>query len=212
MRSCWKWLLVVLAVPVACRQGELPDPSGRRVDTGALSHGMIELGEQLEDPYSVENMREALAKLYPTRAGEIPVSTTDLYVRFLPVNEDQYAKLLAMDLRLTDHPVEYRSVREGDYYHDPEVAEEAITWQYAVVPRNFKFPAGIRYEILHECFISENDPVTRSEPGIDWNAVERTCSRKHGMTMHPKARFSRPGGSRWRIPMPSAGNPTALPA
>ena len=115
----------MLAVPMACRQGELPDPSGRRVDPGALSHGMIELGEQLEDPYSVENMREALAALYPTRAGEIPVSTTDLYVRFLPADEEQYARLLALDLRLMDHPVDYRIVREGDYYHDPEISEDA---------------------------------------------------------------------------------------
>ena len=164
---------MLLAVPVACRQEAVPGAGGRQVDPGALSHGMIELGEKLEDPYSVENMREALATLYPTRAGEIPVSTTDLYVRFLPANEEQYARLLAMDLQLTDHPVDYRIVREGDWYHDPEVAEEAITWQYAVVPHRFRFPSDIRYEILDECFISENDPVTRSEEGIDWEAVER---------------------------------------
>ena len=170
----------MLAVPMACRQGELPDPSGRRVDPGALSHGMIELGEQLEDPYSVENMREALAALYPTRAGEIPVSTTDLYVRFLPADEEQYARLLALDLRLMDHPVDYRIVREGDYYHDPEISEDAITWQYAVVPRNFTFPSGIRYEILDECFISEHDPVTRADTGIDWDAVEREAYVRTG--------------------------------
>ena len=180
MRNCAKWLLLLLAMPMACQRGELPDPTGRRVDPGALSHGMIELGEQLEDPYSVENMREALAALYPTRAGEIPVSTTDLYVRFLPVDEDQYARLLALDLQLTDHPVDYRIVREGDYYHDPEVAEDAITWQYAVVPQNFTFPAGIRYEILDECFISEHDPVTRADTGIDWEAVEREAYVRTG--------------------------------
>ena len=107
MRSCLKWLLLMLAVPMACRQGELPDPSGRRVDPGALSHGMIELGEQLEDPYSVENMREALAALYPTRAGEIPVSTTDLYVRFLPADEEQYAAYTGGTLSLALRNLEF---------------------------------------------------------------------------------------------------------
>lgn len=164
---------MLLAVPVACQQEDAPGTAGRQVDPGTLSHGMIELGEKLEDPYSVENMQEALARLYPTRAGEIPVSATDLYVRFLPADEEQYARLLAMDLQLTDHPVDYRIVREGDWYHDPEVSEEAITWQYAVVPHSFRFPSDIRYEILDECFISENDPVTRAEEGIDWEAVER---------------------------------------
>jgi hypothetical protein len=101
-------------------------------------------------------------------------------VRFLPKSEEEYALLLSKGLRLTDHPVDYRIAREGDYYHDPEIAEEAITWQYAVVAKDFTFPAGIRYEVLDECFISENDPVTRTESGIDWDAVEAEAYRLTG--------------------------------
>ena len=179
MRRCWN-LLLPLTLLVACQQEEMAGPDDRRTAQPAVAHGMIELGEKLEDPYTVENMREAVASLYPTRAGEIVISTTDLYVRFLPVSEADYTSLVELGVRMTDHPMDYRIVREGDYYHDPELDDDAITWQYAVVPRDFKFPAGIRYEVLDECYISENDPVTRAESGLDWDAVEAEAYRLTG--------------------------------
>ena len=178
MKSCWK-LLLPLTMLVACQREEVPVQEPRQVDWKSVSHEMIELGEKLEDPYTVENMREAVASLYPTRAREIEITPTDLYVRFLPRTGDEFALLLSRGLKLIDHPVDYRIVREGDYYHDPEVSSEAITWQYAVVPKDFNFPSGIRYELLDECFISENDPATRSD-GIDWAAVEEEAFRLTG--------------------------------
>jgi hypothetical protein len=47
-----------------------------------------------------------------------------------------------------------------------------MTWQYAVVAPDFKFP-DIRYEIIDECYIAEHDTATRGDEGIDWEAVER---------------------------------------
>ena len=172
--------MLPLTLLAGCSEEGMPDPEGRRVDVSALAHGMIELGEKLEDPYTVANMQEAVARLYPTRAGAVAIQATDLYVRFLPKSEEEYALLLSMGLKLTDHPVDYRIVKEGDYYHDPAVSENAITWQYAVVAKDFDFPAGIRCEILDECYISENDPVTRAESGIDWDAVEAEAYRLTG--------------------------------
>ena len=179
MRNCWKVLLPLMLL-TGCHEEGLPGPDERRVDMSALSHGMIELGEKLEDPYTVENMQEAVASLYPTRAGRVSIKATDLYVRFLPKNEEEYALLLSKGLKLTDHPVDYRIVKEGDYYHDPELSENVITWQYAVVSKDFEFPAGVRSEILDECYLSENDPVTRAESGIDWDAVEAEAYRLTG--------------------------------
>ena len=86
MRNCWK-LLLPLALLTGCQGEDVPGPDGRRVDMTALSHGMIELGEKLEDPYTVENMQEAVARLYPTKASGIVITATDLYVRFLPRTE-----------------------------------------------------------------------------------------------------------------------------
>mgnify|MGYP003313636360 CR=1 FL=1 len=78
----------------------------------------------------------------------------------------------AMGLRLIDHPLDYAIAVEGDWYHDPEVSRDSITWQYAVVPTDFVFP-DIRHEIIDECYLSENDVATRSDDGIDWDEVER---------------------------------------
>ena len=55
-----------------------------------LSHERIVLGKRLDNPYTTDNMTKALASLYPTKAGRIDVTATDLYVRFLPKNEKEF--------------------------------------------------------------------------------------------------------------------------
>ena len=136
-----------------------------------IPHGMIVLGERLENPYTTENITKALNSLYPTKADRVDVKTTNLYVRFLPCSEAEFETLSGLGLNLTDHPLDYDIVVEGDWYHDPEIPEGNLTWQYAVVSPDFSFP-DIAYEIIDECYIAENDPGTRSD-GIDWEAVER---------------------------------------
>ena len=171
-------MLVPLLMLAACERDEHTGSS--RAPLTEVEHGMIQLGEKLDDPYTVENMRAALAKVYPTKADRIDITATDLYVRFLPEDDEQMTTLRKLGLNLTDHPVDYRIVREGDYYQDPEVGDNAITWQYAVVPHDFTFPAGIRKEVLDECYISEHDPVTRADPDIDWLSVEQEAFRLTG--------------------------------
>ena len=180
-----RFTCIVLLLPVlllgACGRELVPEPTSSRTPEKGLSHGMIQLGEKLDDPYTVENMQSALAKVYPTKADRIDIVATDLYVRFLPRDDAELKRLQALDLYLMDHPMDYRIVQEGDYYQDPEVGEDAITWQYAVVPRDFKFPPAIRHELLDECYLSEHDPVTRSiEDDIDWSLVEREAFRLTG--------------------------------
>ena len=173
-------ILLPLSMLLACEHIESPDGPSLRGPLEKVEHGLIQLGEKLDDPYTVENMRNALAKVYPTKADRVDISVTDLYVRFLPKDEAGLEQLQELGLYLLDHPMDYRIVREGDYYQDPEVGDEAITWQYAVVPHDFTFPAGIRYEVLDECFISEHDPVSRAAADIDWGLVEEEAFRMSG--------------------------------
>ena len=144
-----------------------------------LSHGMIELGDKLEDPYTVENVTKAIASLYPTKASRIEIKPTDIYVRFLPANEEQMDRLMEIGVEFLDHPMDYTIKKDGDYYHDPGVDEEEITWQYCVMPSGSAFPEGITYEVLDYCYISENDPATRAAD-IDWDAVEKEAFRLTG--------------------------------
>lgn len=139
-----------------------------------LKHDKIVLGERLENPYKTENMTKAFAALYPTKADRVEIKTTNLYVRFLPADERQYEVLEEMGIEMLDHPMDYSITVDGDWYHDPEIPEGDVTWQYAVVPAGFDFPDNVRYEVIHECYIAENDPQTRSSDfGVDWQAVER---------------------------------------
>ena len=144
-----------------------------------LPHDMIVLGDKLDDPYSVDNVAAAVSALYPSKAGRVDLKPTDLYVRFLPRTEAEYKRLSSLGIILTDHPLDYEILREGDYYHDPSLGEDAITWQYAVVRPDFDFPTGIRYEILDKCYIADN-VVTRADDGIDWELVEREAFRLTG--------------------------------
>ena len=176
MRQLLKLLPVLLLA--GCTHGNWePDPV-RSVDLSGIGHEMIVLGEKLADPYSVENVRLAVRSLYPEKVRQ-DIRPTDVYVRFLPENEDQYDRLASLGVELIDHPLDHRILQEGDYYHDPEVAQDRITWQYAVVPSGTVFPEGIRCEVLDECYIAENDAHTRSD-GIDWSAVEREAFRLTG--------------------------------
>ena len=168
-----KITLVVLAfLALSCSKEGLGTGRGLDYSYGReLTHDRIVLGERLENPYTTENMTKALQSLYPTKADRVDVKTTHLYVRFLPRTEQEVDLLNSLGLVMTDHPLDYDIVVDGDWYHDPSVPEGCVTWQYAVVPPDFKFPE-ILYEVIDECYISENDAATRAD-GIDWEAVER---------------------------------------
>ena len=171
---------IVLAILAGSCSGKVLEPVSEIVDVdGAVLHEMIVLGNKLEDPYSVENMTKALDALYPTKAARAGAPLTDYYVRFLPADESQFEALEKLGLNLIDHPVDYEILQEGDYYHDPDIEEGKITWQYTVVDKDFKFPEGIRYEILDRCCLAENDSQTKAD-GIDWAAVEMEAYRLTG--------------------------------
>lgn len=194
MRTSFKLFLPVVAL-CACSSvddGAAPGGSGPE----DVSHDMIVLGDRLDDPYSVSNVESALLSLYPSKAGRVDLKPTDIYVRFLPRDEAEYDRLVSGGIHLTDHPLDYEIIREGDYYHDPELDEEAITWQYAVLSPDYDFPKGIRYEILDECYIADN-VATRAD-GIDWEEVEREAFRMTGNAamLEPAVRGGETGHAR----------------
>lgn len=179
MRGTFIMLALTLMV-MSCSKEDISSERGLDYSYGKdLSHEMIVLGDRLENPYKTENMRSALKSLYPTKADRVDLQSTDLYVRFLPADEQEYDELVAAGLELVDHPLDYEIRVEGDWYHDPHVAEDDVTWQYAVVSPEFDFP-DVRYEIIDECYIAEHDAGTRADAGIDWEAVEEESYRLTG--------------------------------
>lgn len=126
------------------------------------------LGIKLTNPYLIPNMKQAYADLDLSSSKAV---VTNLYVRFLPSGVDQLAVLDsvmdAQGLEIFDTPVDYDVSYEGDYYQDPSIPAEQITWQYAVVPSNFIFPAAIQHETLAQIHI----------PSDQYTAVETEAER-----------------------------------
>lgn len=141
----------------ACSSGIFDNNLPYDGDEDAPGHALIVLGEQLKDPYTVENMALALKSLYPSKAGIVALEATDYYVRFLPENQADFDLLQSLGVQMIDHPLDYSIIREGDYYKDPSVGDDRITWQYAVVDTAFVFPEDIRYEIIDDCYIADHD-------------------------------------------------------
>jgi hypothetical protein len=146
------------------QQGVFPKSSSNAPNF-TESEGLMVLGEQLEDPYNIANMQQAFFNLQSQlgKGAPLPVSQIEpnmVYLRFLPNDEDEWDEL-RMDTTLLffDFPLDYEIETYGRYYHDPTLPEDAITWQYTVVPIDYPIP-NIYYEILYEVFI----PPTESEP------------------------------------------------
>lgn len=174
----------ILFFAVACQTSLKHNPITKPsvdIEGNVISHEMIVLGSQLEDPYSIENMTKAIESIYPTKADRVIIKPTDYYLRFRPKNDDEYRKLVEdFDLQLIDHPVDFKIVKEGDYYHDPSIPDDEFTWQYTVMGINDNIPYNIEYEILDEVYIPEHDPNTKAFSDIDWVEVERESFRLSG--------------------------------
>ena len=122
---------------------------------------MTKLGKQLENPYSVENMKKALASLEVSNSNrasgeELEITTTHLYIRFKPQDESEL-DILNSDttLVLYTYPLDYEIEEPGDFYHDPEIPLDQPTYQYCAVEVDKELPDGVAYEILEELFIPD---------------------------------------------------------
>lgn len=150
-------LCVFFAVLMGCKkdsvyplkQGDTPQLAGSE---------SIVLGKKLKNPYSVENMLKAYELLLQKEGirSDLEIDTTHFYVRFLPLNDEEY-DVIAWDdstIELFDYPLDYEIIENGAHYHDPSVSADNYTWQYCVVPKNYRFP-NLRYEIIEALCLPE---------------------------------------------------------
>lgn len=125
--------------------------------------GLTILGDQLPNPYSIENMTTAYDSLVADSVFNIGdpsniLAPTHLYVRFLPEDSTEFNSLIDdTTLALFDYPLDYEIEQRGIYYHDPTIPEDECTWLYTVVPIDYSFPTNITYQILDSCIIPEEN-------------------------------------------------------
>lgn len=180
---------ILTLILISCQVEDVPTLDNPEETKNVIQNGHeIILGERLNNPYTLKNMEAALASLKSQGRGEddlIEIETTHLYVRFLPADTTE-VNILSQDslLDLYDHPLDYEIEVVGDYYHDPELPEDQITWQYTVVPKDYIFPE-VQYEVIDELFIAEDE---EEEEGNDsgrgannpWLALEDEAIRITG--------------------------------
>jgi hypothetical protein len=129
------------------------------------------LSNQLPNPYTVANMQNAYNILY---GQGYTITANHMYVRFKPANQDQLGILEDDgDLELQDFPMDYAITQDGDYYQDPNLGTEVISWLYSVVPVGYTPPAGIQYEVICNLYIPDNNLLLE---GMAESLVDSTYS------------------------------------
>lgn len=120
----------------------------------------VVLGKEIPNPYSLTYMRQALKELseksLSKAASDYQIEANFLHVRFLPKDDAEFETLLSdTTIELFDRPMLREIEQDGDFYHDPSLPEDAITWQYTTVPIDYQFPK-VKYEVLDSCFVPED--------------------------------------------------------
>jgi len=162
-------LAILLLLFFACSNDESEMNNDLHTKSEILYEDEIVLGEKLPNPYSVLNMKEALTilKNRGVNTTGIEVETTDVYVRFLPVDTSQLEQLNSnKDIVFFDYPLDYEVLKYGSYYHDPSITENEYTWLYTTVPSDFQYPENIQYEKLEDCFIPKDDAPESDTPSV----------------------------------------------
>ena len=112
----------------------------------------------LTDPYRLDIMQHAFDSIATLHhKAKVRLRPTHRYTRFLPADSTQYYALVNLGLELYNVPLDCEI--EGDYedYHDPTVSPDTLTWQYTAVPANIIIPSTIRQELIHNCFIPDEE-------------------------------------------------------
>ena len=131
------------------------------------------LGVQYPNPFDVDMMRKAYSSLTGIKCALEP---THKYVRFLPATQKQYHQLLDDEaMELYTIPLDYEIREIGDYYIEPGLDKDQITWQYTVVPIDYILPSGIQVEILSELFLPDSENIYECTTDISIDSLELTA-------------------------------------
>jgi hypothetical protein len=149
------------------------------------------LGKEKANPFSFEVVKKAIEKVKKQKAEKKrqlqatnpniidPVDPCDIggggggggtiypthnYVRFAPQNVDQLTELEESGMELFDVPLNYEVIEDGDFYQDPSIPEDQITFQYTLVAYGYPLPSHIPYTILDQIYLFNEDDGEAQEP------------------------------------------------
>lgn len=137
-------------------QDRLADISSGKSKAIKYSDGELELGEKINNPFTIENMEKALINLRKQSDSfkELKIVPNYYYVRILPADSDQLNAINNDEsLDLYQFPLDYKILKQGNTYIDKSLGEKQFSWLYCTVPVTKEFDKSIKVEILEKLFL-----------------------------------------------------------
>ena len=145
------------------RQSPLPEQN-HRFDNHPNTFTQTELGKELNNPFSVNNLKKALESLCDNpNSGRIKISVTDRQIKFKPKDYQEVKRLFRdPSLTLFDFPLNREVITMGDYYIDP-LTQGNIPEFYTFVQDGQALPQDIAYEVIEEYDFEIDNPLLIAE-------------------------------------------------
>lgn len=161
------WAMLFGTIGCQKHQDLLTEEVGEVVSPAPVfEEGKLILGEQKENPYSLQNMEKARAIVSQQSdapqlsALQTPLKATHYYVVFLPETPEHMAILREIVEKRTfvvrHHPMDYEILQYGADYVDSRTKDPQFPVLYASVPVSATMP-NVPYEKLEELYLPDDD-------------------------------------------------------
>ncbi|MCU0351802.1 MAG: hypothetical protein MUF43_13395 [Flavobacterium sp.] len=126
-----------------------------REQSSELKDGFIELGEKLDNPYSIQNMEKALKDLRKTNPNfeNLKIENNYNYVRIEAETEEAQWDIEAKDdIDLYNYPLDYKVIKSGNKYKEKDIDSKFQVY-WAAVPVDYIFPKDLKVKVIEKLFL-----------------------------------------------------------
>jgi len=107
------------------------------------------------------------------------LTPTHHYYKITPQSVDDVAQLENLGYEIWDVPLDQQIENEGDYYQDPSLPDNQITYLYTVLPDGYSLPSNINATLLQDLYLFDED--AGDEPDEDPWAPQYHCYANNGV-------------------------------
>jgi hypothetical protein len=166
-------LLMLSLVVLSCKQDVLDsltdNQGGNTIPSQSTTQnhtdGAFELGEKLNNPYSIKNMEVALKELQnqnPDYANH-SIEANYNYVRIEAQTEEALIILGAKeDIDLYNYPLDYEVLKSGTFYKEKDKNSKFQVY-WAAVPIDYTFDKGLNVTVLEKLFLPAGNGKTNAK-------------------------------------------------
>lgn len=179
---------------ISCNKEEFIKDSQSQNCNELLEGKPIILGEKINNPYSIENMKKALELLNNNSLSKssIVIEPTHYYVKIIPKNFEQIFTLEKdTSIFFYNYPIDYQILEEGSYYL--ENPNDSLPNLYATIPVDYQFDKDINYEILDKYFNLDETNNLSKKYNFQWEELKdkayKITSQDYDYTLSKKSKW-----------------------